>query len=264
MRRYNIGLIVSLIVIFWSAISYAITVSIDQFSITRDGNPFFTDTFNAAVGPPTGPTNIPPNYNPAIYGASNDAPLAYFVLDNTTVGTTTSGTTLTAAESGGLLQLNSANGAFSANAIETPRLTLAVQVLTSITGGTSQLGKTNVLSETGLFNLTIPTGPMFSAYGIRFTDNLAARNGSGQLLQLFVRFNPNTNQAEVAYILQDFGANTITIIGTTALLPPSGADQIELFLSEDTVGGAFSGSFEYPQRWSSRWQPGHIGFRVAL
>ena len=49
MRRYNIGLIVSLIVIFWSAISYAITVSIDQFSITRDGNPFFTDTFQILI-----------------------------------------------------------------------------------------------------------------------------------------------------------------------------------------------------------------------
>ena len=165
--------------------------------------------------------------------------------DNTT-SPPTSGTTLSTAESGGVLPLNSANGAFSANAIETPRLTLAVQVLTNITGGASQLGNTNVLSETGLFNLTIPTGPLFSAYGIRFTDNVGPRNGSGQLLQLFVRFNPNNNQAEVAYILQDFAANTIITFGTTPLSPLDPLDdQIEFFLDETTAGGAFTGSFEY-------------------
>jgi hypothetical protein len=50
MRRYNIGFIICLIVIAWSATGYAIQTSIDQFSITRDGSAFFTDTFNANGG----------------------------------------------------------------------------------------------------------------------------------------------------------------------------------------------------------------------
>jgi hypothetical protein len=61
--------------------------------------PFFTDTFNAdGSGPPAGPTNISPNYNPAIYGQTGDDPLRYFVLDKTSSGST-SGTSLSAAES---------------------------------------------------------------------------------------------------------------------------------------------------------------------
>jgi PEP-CTERM motif-containing protein len=149
-----------------------------------------------------------------------------------------------------VLPLNSANGAFSANAIENARLTLAVQVLSSISGGNSQLGKTNALSETGLFNLTIPTGPMFSAYGIRFTDNVSTRNGDGQLLQLFVRFNDTTGQAEVAYILQDFHANTITLLGKVTLAPPAGANQILFEIdrpidSDPATNDPFVGKFAY-------------------
>jgi hypothetical protein len=144
----------------------------------------------------------------------------------------------------GLLQLNSANGALSANATEAPRLTLAATLLTSTTGGATQLGTGNTLVETGLFSLTIPPGPLFSAYGIQFTD--AAGAGANQLVQLFVRFNEATGQPQIAYILQDFVANTITTLGTSPLNLSLGADQILFTLSRPNVGdNNFFGSFSY-------------------
>lgn len=219
MRKYCIAILISLSAYLWPVTSHAIITFIDQFTITRDGTTVLNDTFADNVPPPSGPA-----------GAST-----YNVL----------GTIPGTAESGGLLELNTATGAFSANAIETPRLSVVVTRLTGIAGEPSQLGSGNLLSETGLFNLTIPTGPLFSAYGIRFSDNVGARNGDGQLVQLFVRFNPATGQAEIVYILQDFGNNTITPLGVTPLSPPAGADQILFTLFQNQVGGAFFGSYQF-------------------
>jgi len=213
---------IALIAMCWSITSHAIIVNIDQFSITRDGGAFFSDGFSDGVPPPSAP-----NF------ASGTA-ASYSVL----------GTIPNNAESGGLLQLNSANGALSANATEAPRLTLAATLLTSTTGGATQLGTGNTLVETGLFSLTIPPGPLFSAYGIQFTD--AAGAGANQLVQLFVRFNEATGQPQIAYILQDFVANTITTLGTSPLNLSLGADQILFTLSRPNVGdNNFFGSFSY-------------------
>lgn len=218
-----------LIVMCWSTTSHAIIVSIDQFSITRDGAAFFSDGFGNGVPPPSAP-----NF-------ASGASASYGIF-----GTIPSG-----AESGGLLQLNSANGAFSANAVEAPRLTQAVLLLTSTTGGATQLGTGNVLVETGLFNLAIPPGPLFSAYGIRFTDAQGGL-GANQLVQLFVRFNQTNGQREIVYILQNFALNTITTLGTIQLNTSLGADQILLTLSRpDANNNNFFGSFSYLQGGST-------------
>ena len=108
--------------------SYAITVFVDEFTITRDGVTVLNDAFSDNVPPPSGPA-----------GAAT-----YFISQ---------GTIPAGSESGGLLALNTDNGSPSANAIESPRLSVVVTRLTSITGGANQLGPTNLLSETGLFNL---------------------------------------------------------------------------------------------------------------
>lgn len=252
MRRLVTYCLFGFVTILWAITGHAIEVSIDQFSIARDGNVFFTDTFNApGGGPPAGPSNIAPNYNPAIYGTGRNTPLGYHVLDNTTVGST-SGTTLSTAGTGNVLPLDTASGAAVANAEGAVRHEIAVTLLTNVASVTaaSALTSFNVLSETGLFDLTIPTGPLFSAYGIRFSDNLPNATPShpdGQLLQLFVRYNDTALRAEIAYILQDFGANTITLLGSTPLLPalPAGADQIQFTLGQNTAGGSFFGRYEF-------------------
>lgn len=252
MRRFITYCLSGFVTILWAVTSHAMEVSIDQFSITRDGNVFFTDTFNApGGGPPAGPSNIAPNYNPAIYGTGQNTPLGYHVLDNTAVGST-SGTTLSTAGTGNVLPLDTANGAAGVNAEGAVRHEISVTLLTNVASVTASSALTSfkMLSETGLFDLTIPTGPLFSAYGIRFSDNLPNATPShpdGQLLQLFVRFSDSTGQAEIAYILQDFGANTITTLGSTPLLPalPAGADQIQFTLSQNTAGGSFFGSYEF-------------------
>jgi hypothetical protein len=102
LRRHIISfLTIALLLTFWTTTSNAITVNIDQYSITRDGIPFFTDNFSDGLEPPSAPSFL---FNPTIS-------TSYFTL----------GTFPSTAESGGLLQLNTATGAFSANAIETPR-----------------------------------------------------------------------------------------------------------------------------------------------
>ena len=243
MRRYNISFIVCLIAIFWATTSYAIMAYIDQFTITRDGTTVLNDTFTDGVPPPSGPA-----------GADT-----YFLSQGTP-----------GPESGGLLELNTANGSFSANAIETPRVVVVVTRLTCIIDcpvGSSKLGNTNLLKETGLFSFTIPTGPQFQAYGIRFSDNVADRTGHGQLVQLFVRFNDTDGKPEIAYVLQDFEHNIITPLGApvdllaslkslSELQNPVVPDQILFTLSQSVAGGSFCGSYEF---FENNLDTGHGG-----
>ena len=137
------------------------------------------------------------------------------------------------AEAGGLLQLNSANGAATANAAGFSRVAVIGTLLTSTTGGATQLGIGDVLTLSGTFGLTIPTGPYVSGYGVRFSDS--ANNVTHQLAQLYVGYNDVIGQSQIAYILQDFDADTITTLGATLLGAPVGADQIRLTISRPST-----------------------------
>lgn len=208
------------VAIVWSTNSSAQTASIDQFSLQRDGIAVFTDDFNDGVAPPSAPS------------FSSGVPLSYFVQGSFPAGS----------ESGGFLRLDSANGALGTNAIEAPRRSLVATLLTSITGGSTQLGIGNTLSESGVFSLTSPAGPLFSTYGIRFTDSLTVP----QVLQLGVRFNDATRRTEIYYVYQDFVANTISTLATVDLAPPVGADEIQFTLSRpSTSNNNFFASFSF-------------------
>jgi hypothetical protein len=198
-------------------------VSIDQFSVTRNGAEFFTDNFSDGVPPPSG------------VGA-----LSYFVR----------GTIPAGAESNGRLLLDTANGVPSPNAAGAPRVEVDTTLLTDTTANLGLgLKSDDTLRVTGIFDLVTPTGPLFSAYGVRFHDNTGAPGDTvDQLLQLFVRYNDVTGQAEIAYILQDFAANSITPLGAVALGPqiPTGAEQIKLFIDRPDAGSDdFVGHFEF-------------------
>ncbi len=207
MKKQIVFALVALTINFCAGQVHAITAGIDSFTITRDGSAFFADDFTDGNPPPSAP-------NFASGGSAS-----YSV-----VGTLPAGS-----ESGGVLQLNSANGALTANAPETPRLFVGVLLLSGTTSGTNILGVNNTLNETAIFNLTIPAPGPFSAYGIRLTD--AVSGTTHQLLQLFVETNQNTGLQDIHYVLQDFDANTITLLGNDPLAPPVGTDQILLNLS---------------------------------
>ena len=213
------GVVVAcLLAVFSSTRSHAIQVNIDQFNITRNGSIFFTDSFTDGNEPPSAPTGT---YS--VFGSFGSN-----------------------AESGGKLLIDTATGALSANAIETPRRSVAAIFLSNADSGnlTAGLKIDDTLSVAGIFDLVIPTGPLFSGYGVRFTDAFGGERH--QFLQMFVRFDPVTGQPEIRYVLQDFDANTITNLGTTLLSAPSGTDQILLSITRpDATKNEFFGSWVF-------------------
>jgi hypothetical protein len=219
--RYVHSCLVALIAAFWSVASHAIVVSIDEFSVTRNGAAFFTDGFTDGVPPPSGVGD-----------------LSYFVRGAIPAG----------AESGGRLLLDTANGVPVANASGAPRVEVNATLLTDTTANLGPgLKSDDTLRVTGIFDLLTPTGPLFSAYGVRFHDNPGVGT-IDQMLQLFVRYNDVAGQAEIAYILQDFQASSITVFGAVPLSPfvPAGADQIVLYIERPDVNSDnFFGHFEF-------------------
>jgi len=200
--------------------AHAIEVGIDDFSVLRNGATFFDDAFADGLVPPSGPNGI------ATYNVSGTIP-----------GT---------AESGGILLLDSANGDVSANATGDPRLSVRVRLLSNIDPANLAAGlkSDDTLSLSGIFTLSAPSGPDNAEYSIRFND--ASGGGAHQLVQLQVRFNPNTGGPEIRYLLQDFDAGTITTLGSAPFAPPSGADRISLTISRPSVlNNDFLGSFSY-------------------
>jgi hypothetical protein len=225
-RQYIVVSLLFLIASFWSAASYALTVTINEFSVDRNGSGFFIDSFTDGVEPPSGPAN--PNLLPGN---------AYAV----------SGTIPDGAESGGVLLLDSANGILTFNAVGNSRRSVSTFLRTDTSADNSVgLKSDDTLSLTGIFSLTTPPGPLFSAYGIRFTD--AFGGVVHQFAQLFVEFNETTNQARIHYVLQDFDPDIITQLGSILFNPPAGADEIRLHIENtDANKDNFFGSFSYLQ-----------------
>jgi hypothetical protein len=224
----------------WGGTAQAVVVSMDDFKITRNGSLFFEDTFSDGAPPPSAPNF--PNGAAASYG---------------TFGTFPAGS-----ESGGVLVLNSANGGATVNALGQARLTLRATLFTNADSNDLATGlkKDDVLSLSGTFSLTSPTGPLINGYGIAFSDR-APPNGVQQFAQLFVLFNPDTGNVEVQYIFQDIAGGTVSLLGSALLTAPVGADQVMLEITRPNVsndnfigswyfgtGGsfAFGGSFATP------------------
>ena len=211
-------LFIAVIAACWSITSHAFVVSIDDFSIIRNGVGFFDDSFTDGVPPPSGPS-----------GAAT-----YSVF----------GTIPSTAESGGKLLIDTANGALSANAIDQARKVINVTRLTDTSSDLALgLKSDDTLSLTGIFSSTTPSGVLNPQYAIRFTDNSGA--GNHQVVQLQVTFRAAAGIPEIRYILQDFDANTITLLGTAAFAP-GGADEILLNLSRPSIASNnFFASFAY-------------------
>lgn len=218
---------IALIAAGWSITSHALVVSIDEFTITRNGAMFFTDSFTDGNEPPSAPN----------FAGGGAASYAVF------------GTIPSTAEAGGRLLLDTASGALTFNALGQARLNVIATLLTNTSNAPADLGlglkSDDTLSVTGIFSLTTPPGPLFSGYGLFLTDSVGPGT-THQLLQIIVDFNVATGQPLILYLLQDFDAHTIAVLGAALLAPPAGADEILLNLSRpDTANDNFFGSFAY-------------------
>ena len=203
----------------WSTASLGLEVNVDQFTVTRDSSILFNDTFDDNAPPPSAPNFV------------TGLAASYAVF----------GTIPAGAESGGLLHIDSANGALSGNAIEAQRLIVNA---TLVTGGATNLGIGNVLELSGTFGLTIPTGPLYSGYGVRFSD--AASGVTHQLAQIQVQYGEALAQPRISYIFQDFDTNSLVTLGNVPLAAPAGADQIRLTVTRPSASNNnFFASFSY-------------------
>ncbi len=219
MRKYNLTFITCLLGFLWSTTSYAIQVSIDSFSILQNGSTFLSDTFSDGIPPPSGPNG------PNTYSVNS-----------------VNGTFPANAESGGFLQLNSANGVLTQNALGQNRISLMVTQR-----GTSSELSTGTLLMTGVFSLVIPTGPRNNGYGIRFIDNVPnSQAGSQETLDLMVQFYGAQNQPVIRYYVANNNLGTITTLGTAPISAPLGDDEVCLYLSRpDANSNDFYASYAY-------------------
>src|SRR5262249_9789703 len=105
----------------------------------------------------------------------------------------------------------------------------------------------DVLLFQGTFVLVPITGPLFQAYGLQVSDQALSSTVVHQLVQIFVQFDDvTTHTARLSYVLQDFDANTIALLGSVPFAPPLGADEITLSLSRpDTSNDQFFASWTF-------------------
>ena len=190
----------------------------DSFTVTRNGGPLFQDNFSDGVAPPNSPNFA--NGSSTSYGG---------------IGTFT--------ESGGKLFFDSSN-AVSFVGVGTPDPIIGQDALlrSNIDPANTGAGlKSNVaFNISGVFDLILPDSNR-EAYGIRVTDRLV--NGPGtpadqvgdNTYELVVRQNV-AGQDVVSLRHIDFFTDVTTNVSSLALIPTSGATQIQLTF--DHVGGA--------------------------
>lgn len=223
-RRSIAATLGTLMACWYPLTSHGLVIGITEFSVTRNGAAFFSDPFSDGNEPPSAPNFV----------GGQEA--TYLVR----------GTIPANAESGGVLQLDSANGVVTANALEQARIETRVRLSTNIDPANLAAGlkSDDSMSVGGIFSLVFPTGVFNPQYSVRFTD--ADALGATQIAQMQVRFNSLTGETELRYILQDFLTNTINELGVALLAPPAGADGVFLGIDRPSaLSDDFFGSYAY-------------------
>ena len=202
-----------------------VVVDIDQFSLVKNGNTFFVDSFADGVPPPSAP-NFP-----------NGTPASYFV----------GGTIPAGSEANGVLRLNSSNGAVIVNANGFTNRSLASVLLTNTnpTNLVNGLKVDDTFSMTGVFSLVPNTGPLYSGYGIAFNDG-----GGGNVRRnewdLQLQYSENLGQNVIRFSWQDFDANIINNLAVIPASAPPGADQVSFTLARPSLDSSdLVASFAY-------------------
>ena len=195
------------------------TVLLDEFTVTRNGSAFFTDSFDDAVPPPSAPGgrqyNVSGSFGP---------------------------------ETGGKLTMDSVDAVCGINAFGNNRCIQRAILQTNIDSSnlTNGLKIDDTFSVTGLFDLTDPS-VLREKYGIRLTDRGGLEgtppNGN-DIIELAVR-RTSGDQLTVRLRRLDVGTGIDTILETLPLDLSLG-DQIALMLSRNsTTSNAITVSFSY-------------------
>lgn len=196
----------ALLALSWSTATSALVAQIDTFEITLNGSVAFLDRFSNGLTP----SQEPNLYN--VFGAFPNG-----------------------ADSAGLLTLNTDWGALTSNALDQARRTLAATARVS-------LPESDTIGVFGLFPLVIPSGPLTNGYGLQVREPFA----TPLVAELDVQYNPNFGGDVIRYLLQDFGAGTITTLGFDPLVIPPGADEIALgIVRPDAGNNAFFGEYAF-------------------
>lgn len=204
-----------------SAVGASVVTAIDAFTITRNGQDFYGDTFDDGLPSPAGGTFF------------TGAPATYTVLGSYAAG----------AESGGRLMLDSALGGPFVNANGGGR-TLQRSVLPTDTDPATANGlkqKFHTFALFGLFDLVTPL-VIGDGYGIALNDGGPNLPGNTSI-DLFVR-REERGGVVIRFQEQDFVNHIVNTLERDELVVPVGADQIELRLlrgdlNSDAVTAAY-------------------------
>lgn len=205
----------------------ALTVTLDSFSVSKNGNAaFFVDDFADGDAPPSSPVVFP------------SGPASYSYVKGSQ------------SENNGKLLLDSA-GAGGVNALgqlrDTARATLQTNISTSAAAANSGIKSGHTFSVTGLFDLTL--GLLNGdGYGVRFVDRDADGAAVG-VANDFVQLGVHQSVAGtfIRFFEQDYLEQTITTLAEIDLssILASDVDQIALTLSRDNLdNNDITASFE--------------------
>ena len=205
-----------LLALTWSTSSAALATKVDFVELDKNGSLLFQDNFD---------NGLTPSQEPGVYAVFGNFPAG--------------------AEAGGRLTIDSEWGGMGTNALGQVRQTLNV---TGLTGQNSAdpttLGRNDLISFGGVFDLVVPSGPLNSGYGIV----LGERGAGGVLthsLSLMVQYISSVGPV-IRLFDQNFVTGTITVLDDIPLVVPLGADQIGFELSnEDTKSTSFEGSYAF-------------------
>ena len=196
-----------LVALLWPASSFALVAQIDTFAIRENGSFVFVDPFT---------NGLTPSQEPAIYNVLGAFP--------------------NGADAGGLLTLNTDWGGLTTNALDQARQTLAATWRTG-------LPESDTIGVFGLFTLVTPSGPLTNGYGLQVREPGIS---TPLVAELDVQYNGNFGGDVIRYLLQDFGAGTITTLGFVPFVVPPGADEILLgIVRPDLTSTDFFGEYAF-------------------
>lgn len=200
-QAHSLGLaVVILLCLGWSASAAAGTVAvISRFAITRDGQPFFEDTFSGEHASLATPR--------AVGGLSTEYVVVGAIPDGSAVN--------------GKLSMNSADGSPSATADGRGRRQTGARLMTNSDPQNTSAGlkRVHTFSLSALFDFVVPGGPV-EGYGIRVGDGDGSRKPA-HVVSLFV-FRNATNGLVVRFLHQDFEAGKQYVIEEPAIDPGAG------------------------------------------
>jgi hypothetical protein len=220
-RAYLIGAAFATLSTIASAPAGAVSTVLYDFIVTKEGAPFFLDSFTDGLVPPAAPN----------FASGNST--SYYVGGSYPVGS----------ETGGHLAVNSAFGSAGSSADNVPSQTQRATLLGNADPNNTINGlkPNHTFTVSALVDIELASGS--GSVGVRFSDRLVNPNNTSSLREFVsVDLVPSTNSVRLRR--QDFVADKVFNISSIAV--PAGADQVRLILSHPAAGiSAVTGSAEF-------------------